>query len=142
MGSLRFFKLGSLLHRNSYLCSEMKFLVLLLSFSLFVNARKFNNAVEVREHLESVKYEELSRAAEATAKDALHLAEELDRVLKAENRLPDITGCINCAVELVPNVMECIAGGLKGCLCGFLDLIPAYGLIIKQVLGILGICAR
>merc|ERR1712142_337530 len=124
MGSLRFFKLGSPFLGNSYLCSEMKFLVLFLSLSLFVDARKFNNAVEVREHLESVKYEELSRAAEATAKDALHLAEELDRVLKAENRLPDLTGCI-----------------IKGCLCGFLDLIPAYGLIIKQVLGILGICA-
>ena len=135
----------------------MKLLVLFL-FSSYLSAEaasKFKTAAEVREHLEKVEYEELSRAAEATAKDALVMVKELDRVLKAENRLPDLTGCINCAVELIPNVMECIAGGLdgfltkfnggcviKGCLCGFLDLIPVYGMIVKQVLGVLGICAR
>ena len=172
--SLRFLKLHSLLHKDSILCkkylskvmisslinsclgSKMKLLVIFLfSFCLSAEARKFKTAAEVREHLEKVEYEELSRAAETTAKDALVLAKELDRVMKAENRLPDLTGCINCAVELIPNVLECLPGGLDGfltklnagcviknCLCGFLDLIPVYGMIIKQVLGILGICAR
>ena len=134
----------------------MNFLVLFLfSFCLSAEARKFKTAADVREHLENVEYEELTRAVEATAKDALVLAKELDRVMKAENRMPDLTGCINCAVELIPNVLECLPGGfdgfltkfnggcvIKNCLCGFLDLIPVYGMIGKQVLGVLGICAR
>merc|ERR1712215_27767 len=137
--------------------SEMKLLVLFLfSLCLFADAaRPLKTAADVGEHFKKVSYEKLARAAEATAKDAFVMVNELDRVLKAENRLPDLTGCINCAVELIPNVMECIAGGLNGfltkfnggciikdCLCGFLDLIPVYGMIVKQVLGILGICAR
>merc|ERR1711981_463447 len=126
--------MGSSLGLN-LLCSKMKFLVFFLfSSCLSVEARKFRTAADVSEHLQNVEYEELTRAAE----DALVLAKELDRVMKAQNRLPDLAGCINCAVELIPNVLECLPGGLdgfltklnagcviKGCLCGFLTLIPA-----------------
>ena len=134
----------------------MKLLVFcLFSVCLSAEARKFKTASDISEHLQNVEYEELNRAVEKTAEDALATLTALDRVMKAESRLPDLTGCINCAVELIPNVMECLPGGLNGfltklsagcviknCLCGFLDLIPVYGLIVKQVLGILGICAR
>merc|ERR1711931_420062 len=134
---------------------KMKLLVVFFFFFLSADARKFKTAADVSEHLQNVEYEELTRAAEKTAEDALVLAKELDRVMKAQNRLPDLAGCINCAVELIPNVLECLPGGLngfltklnagcviKGCLCGFLTLIPVYGIIVQQVLGILGICAR
>ena len=134
----------------------MKLLVFFLfSSCLSAEARKFRTASDVSEHLQNVEYEELNRAVKKTAADALATLNALDRVMKAESRLPDLTGCINCAVDLIPNVMECLPGGLNGfltklnagcviknCLCGFLDLIPVYGLIIKQVLGILGICTR
>ena len=134
---------------------KLLFLVLFSSHLSVEAARSFKTAASVREHLAKVDYEVLTRAVETTANDALVLAKELDRVLKAENRLPDLTGCINCAVELIPNVLECLPGGLTGfltkfnggcviknCACGFLDLIPVYGMVIKQVLAILGICAR
>merc|ERR1711872_894760 len=158
MGSQRFNKLRltSFLGVSLVRGIKMKLLVVFFScFFLSADARKFKTAADVREHLQNVEYEELNRAVEKTAEDALHTLKELDRVMKAENRLPDLTGCINCAVELIPNVMECLPGGLNGfltklnagrviknCLCGFLTLIPVYGLIVQQVLGILGICSR
>merc|ERR1712121_564861 len=157
MGSQRFNKLRPTSFSGVSLVRGIKMKLLLVFFFFFLSAdaRKIKTAADVREHLQNVEYEELNRAVEKTAEDALHTLKELDRVMKAENRLPDLTGCINCAVELIPNVMECLPGGLNGfltklnagcviknCLCGFLTPIPVYGLIVKQVLGILGICAR
>jgi len=132
------------------LCSKMKFLVLFLfSFCLSAEARKFKTAADVREHLENVEYEELTRAAEATAKDALVLAKELGLVMKAENRLQFLwPGCINCLVTVIPNVMDSIAGGflekfnggciIKSCLCELFDL--QTNKIYRQVLKIIGFC--
>merc|ERR1711970_1198120 len=100
---------------DSVLCSKMKLLVFfLISSCLSAEARKFRTALDVSEHLQKVECEELNRAVEKTAEDALATLNALDRVMKAESRLPDLTGCINCAVELIPNVMECLPGGLNG----------------------------
>merc|ERR1711942_121962 len=132
--------------------NKMKLLVIFVCI-LFTDARKFKTAMEVREHMEKVEYEELTRAAEATAKDLMVLGNELKKVAKANDRALDFGACITCGMELVPKVMTVLPMGVSGilttldascivkkCLCGLMPAIPGAGLVIQKVMKILGIC--
>ena len=112
----------------------MKLLVIFACI-LFTDARKFKTAMEVREHMEKVEYEELTRAAEATAKDLMDLSRALD-----------FGACLTCGMELIPKVMAALPMGVSGfstldascilkkCLCG---LMPAF---IINLMNMVGIC--
>merc|ERR1711942_201842 len=125
--------------------NKMKLLVIFVCI-LFTDARKFKTAMEVREHMEKVEYEELTRAAEATAKDLMVLGNELKKVAKANDRALDFGACITCGMELIPKVMAALPMGVSGfstldascilkkCLCG---LMPAF---ITNLLNMIGVC--